>query len=508
MSSLSTLEEYQSIADELVFPKGAYIDSKFRSASNGDEFESVNPSNGKVLASITACGQEEVDHAVLKAREAFEDGRWSRMHPSERKQILIKLCKLIKRNQKELAVLESLESGKPIAEIESIDIPESIHCIQWHAEAIDKIYDQIAPSGDDAVAMIVREPIGVVACVLPWNFPIMMMAWKLAPALGAGNSLIIKPAEETSMTALCLAELATEAGVPPGVLNVVPGLGETTGKLIGLHPDIDMVSFTGSTEVGKYFLEYSAKSNLKKIVLECGGKNPCVVMEDAEDLDVVAQHVTNAVFWNMGENCSSNSRLIVHNAISDDLIERILHRLRDWRTGTPLDPANRLGAIVSEKQYKQILKYIEIGKKEGAEIIAGGNAIELDGGYFIEPTIFKNVTPEMTIAREEIFGPVLAIITVNGDDQAVEIANDTNYGLAASVFTSNLKRAHRMARSIRAGTVTVNCFGEGDITTPFGGYKQSGFGGRDNSIHAHDQYTEMKTIWLDISDQVVNSSIE
>ena len=508
MSSLSTLEEYQSIAEDLALPKSAYINSKFKTAANGDTFDSINPANGKVLASIAACGQEEIDYAVLKAREAFEDGRWSKMHPSDRKQVLIKLCKLIKRNAKELAVMESLESGKPIAEIETIDIPETIHCIQWHAEAIDKIYDQVAPSGDDAVAMIVREPVGVVGCVLPWNFPLMMVAWKLAPALGAGNSLIIKPAEETSMTALRLAELATEAGVPSGVLNVITGLGETTGKAIGLHPDIDMVSFTGSTEVGKYFLEYSAQSNMKKIVLECGGKNPCVVMDDAEDLDVVAQHVTNAVFWNMGENCSSNSRLIVHQDIADQLIEKVLFRLKDWRTGTPLDPSNRLGAIVSERQYKQILKYIEIGKKEGGELIAGGKAIELDGGYFIEPTIFRNVTPEMTIAREEIFGPVLAIITVSDENQALQVANDTTYGLAASVFTSNLKRAHRMARAVKAGTVTVNCFGEGDITTPFGGYKQSGFGGRDNSIHAHDQYTEMKTIWIDVSDQSISDSID
>ncbi len=323
----------------------------------------------------------------------------------------------------------------------------------------------------------------------------MMVAWKLAPALAAGNSLIIKPAEETSMTALRLAELATAAGVPTGVINVVTGLGETAGQAIGLHPDIDMVSFTGSTEVGKYFLQYSAQSNLKKIVLECGGKNPCVV----------AQHVTHAVFWNMGENCSSNSRLIVHEAVADQLLDHVLHRLRDWRTGTPLDPANRLGAIVSKRQYEQILKYIEIAKNQGADLLAGGNAIELDGGYYIEPTIFRNVTADMTIAREEIFGPVLAVITIGDENQAVEIANDTRYGLA-SVFTSSLKRAHRMSRAIKAGTVTVNCFGEDDITTPFGGYKQSGFGGRDNSLHAHDQYTELKTIWIDVSDQTVEES--
>ncbi len=508
MSTLLTLEEYQSVAGDLTFPSGAYIDGKARAAASGSVFESLNPANGAIVGAVAHCGQTDVDHAVEKARESFEDRRWASLHPSERKEVLIRLCKLIKRNQHELAVLESLESGKPIAEIETVDIPEALHCIAWHAETADKLYDQLAPTGEDAVAMIVREPIGVVAAVLPWNFPILMMAWKIAPGLTAGNSMIIKPAEETSMTALRIAELATEAGVPKGVLNVVTGLGETTGRMIGLHHDVDMVSFTGSTEVGKCFLKYSADSNMKKVVLECGGKNPCVVMNDAENLDSVAQHVTNAVFWNMGENCSSNSRLIVDQAVSSPLMERVLHRLREWRTGDPLDPSNRLGAIVSRSQYLKILNYIEISKKEGAELIAGGNAIEIDDGFFIEPTIFIGVTPEMTIARDEVFGPVLAVIEVSGEVQAIKVANDTCYGLAASVFTSNLKRAHRMSKSIRAGTVTVNCFGEGDITTPFGGYKQSGFGGRDNSIHAHDQYTEMKTIWIDISDQNIEESID
>jgi gamma-glutamyl-gamma-aminobutyraldehyde dehydrogenase len=430
------------------------------------------------------------------------------MHPTERKKIIIQLCKLIKRNAHEIAVLESIESGKPIAEIETVDIPESIHCLEWHAEAIDKIYDQVAPAGDDAVAMIVREPIGVVGAILPWNFPMLMIAWKLGPALASGNSVIIKPAEQTSMTALRVAELASEAGVPDGVFSVVTGMGETAGQALGRHMDIDMVSFTGSTEVGRYFLEYSARSNLKKVVLECGGKNPCVVLKDAEHLDVVAEHVVNAVFWNMGENCSSNSRLIVHKDVKEALVERILHRARDWRTGDPLDPSNRLGAIVSKEQYNAILGYIEKGKAEGGKLILGGSAIENGDGLFIEPTIFDDIKPDMTIAREEIFGPVLSIITVGSTDEAVKVANDTNYGLAASVFTANVKQAHRVARAIKAGTVTVNCFGEGDISTPFGGYKQSGFGGRDNSIHAHDQYTEMKTIWIDLSDSETDGEID
>ena len=508
MSELKTEQEYRAIAESLRLPEGAYINGKFQSAKNAGTFTSVNPADGSELANIACCDIADVDLAVEKAREAFEDGRWSRQHPGDRKKILIQFCKLLKRNQAELVTMESLESGKPVAEVETIDFPETIHCLEWHAETADKIYDQVAPAGDDAVAMIVREPIGVVACVLPWNFPMLMMAWKIAPALAAGNSVIVKPAEETSMTALRMAELAEEAGLPRGVLQVLPGVGEVTGKAIGLHNDIDMVSFTGSTEVGRHFLKYAAESNIKRVVLECGGKNPCVVLEDAENLDIVAQHAVNAVFWNMGQNCSSNSRLIVHKDIKNGLIERILHRLREWRTGHPFDPSSRLGAIISKQQYEKILEHIAAAKEEGASLVTGGNALDMEGGYYIEPTIFDDVKRDMRIAKEEVFGPVLAIMTVASVDEAIEVANDTCFGLTASVFTGNLRRAHRLAKSIRAGTVTVNTYGEGDITTPFGGYKQSGFGGRDNSVHAHDQYTELKTIWIDVSDQETDDAID
>lgn len=508
MSSVLTRDEYRAIAGSLPLPTGALINGKSRAAKARATYETFNPATGRLLAKVAACDKADIDHAVEKAREAFEAGVWSKMHPAARKKILIAMAKLIGRNAHELAVLESLESGKPIFDIETIDIPEAVHCLEWHAETADKIYDQLAPVGNDAVAMVVREPIGVVGCVLPWNFPILMLAWKIGPALAAGNSVIVKPAELTSMSTLRIAELAHEAGLPPGVLQVITGTGEVAGREIGLHPGIDMVTFTGSTEIGRKFLEYSARSNLKKIVLECGGKNPCIVLDDAENLDVVAAHVVQAVFWNMGENCSSNSRLIVHQAVKDALIERILHRVRDWPTGDPLDPANRLGAIVSKEQFEKIVGYIKKGKAEGAGTILGGQPIANGGGYFVEPTIFDGVKPDMAIAREEIFGPVLSIITVASVDEAVAVANDTDYGLAASIFTANSGRAHRLARAIKAGTVTVNCYGEGDITTPFGGYKQSGFGGRDKSIHAHDQYTQLKTIWLDVSDSAIGRSVD
>jgi gamma-glutamyl-gamma-aminobutyraldehyde dehydrogenase len=500
MSGLLTHEEYKAIEKSLDFPTNAFINGQFQSSKSGNTFETTNPATGKVIANIAACNSEDVDHAVTKAREAFDQGHWSKLHPSERKEGLIKLSKLIKRNIHELAVMESIDSGKPIRDCETIDLPETIACLLWHAEAVDKIYDQTAPSGEDALAVIVREPIGVVGCVLPWNFPLLMMAWKIAPALAAGNSVIVKPAEQTSLTALRLAELAIDAGIPRGVLNVIPGMGPDVGEPIGLHPDVDMVSFTGSTETGRRFLRYSADSNLKKIVLECGGKNPAIVLDDAEDLDLVAEHIVNAAFWNMGENCSATSRLIVQENIKDTLLEKMLAHLRDWKTGDPLDPSNYLGSLVDSDHFKKVTSYLK-----NDNMITGG---ETEKPNYVLPTIFDNVNPDSKLAQEEIFGPILSVITVKSFDEAIAVANNTEYGLAASVFTANGKKAIRAARAIKAGTVTVNCYGEGDMSTPFGGYKQSGFGGRDNSIHAHDQYTELKTIWIDLSDRAPEESVD
>ncbi|MDB4057205.1 aldehyde dehydrogenase [Candidatus Thioglobus sp.] len=502
MSSLLSKNDYIDIAAKIQFPTNPFINGKFQKSKSGRVMESINPATGSVITNISACDDSDVNYAVKVSRDAFNSGEWANKHPSERKAVLLKLAQLIEENKTELAVLESLESGKPISECELTDLPETIVTIQWHAEAIDKMYDQISPANVDAVGLITREPLGVVGCVLPWNFPLMMLAWKIAPALAGGNSVIVKPAEQTSMTALRVAELATEAGIPPGVLNVLPGEGPDVGEPMGRHLDIDAISFTGSTEVGRLFLEFSGQSNLKKIILECGGKNPAVVLSDANNLDGVAEHIVFAALWNMGQNCTANSRLIVHKSLKDTLLEKVREKMKDWHTGDPLDPDNQLGAIISREQYDKILGYIEVAKSEGAELIEGGNAINSGEGLFIEPTFFTGVTAEMIIAKEEVFGPVFVMMTVDSDEEAIDLANDTCYGLQASLFTSSVTKAHKYGRALQAGTVSVNCYGEGDISTPFGGYKLSGFGGRDNSLMAHDQYTETKTLWIDISEDI------
>lgn len=342
MSDLLTTEEYKAIAAGLSLPTQAFVDGSFRPAASGKTFSSVNPATGEVLAEVAACDASDVDFAVATARDAFEDGRWSRLHPGARKAVLIRLAKLIKRNARELAVMESLDSGKTIYDCETVDLPETIHCLTWNAELIDKIYDQVAPASDNHIAMILREPVGVVGLVLPWNFPLLMLAWKIDPALAAGCSVIVKPAEETSLTALRVTELAMEAGVPAGVFNVLPGSGPEVGEPLGRHMDVDAISFTGSTETGRRFLRYAAESNLKEVTLEMGGKNPAVVLDDAENIDRVAAHIVNGAFWNMGENFSASSRLIVQKGIKDALLERIKAHAREWPVGEPLDPLRRV----------------------------------------------------------------------------------------------------------------------------------------------------------------------
>ena len=411
---------------------------------------------------------------------------------------MLRFADLIEANLSELAGLDAVDAGKPITDCETLDLPDVIATIRWYAESLDKVFGKIAPTGPDALALIEHEPVGVVGAVLPWNFPAAMLSWKLGPVLGAGNSLIVKPAEQASLSALRIAELASEAGLPDGVLNVVTGLGEVAGRGLGMHMGVDMVAFTGSTDVGRQFLRYAADSNLKRIVLECGGKSPQVVMADAaRDLDAVAEHLANAAFWNMGENCTCGSRVLVDETIHDDLTHALVRAASGWRVGEPMDRETRVGPLIEPEALDRVLRYVTGAVDSGASVVFGGERVlEATGGWFVQPTVLDAVTPDMAVAREEVFGPVVSILSFAGEDEAVALANDTDYGLAASVFTHDIDAARRISRGIRAGTVTVNCYGEGDITTPFGGYKQSGFGGRDKGLEALDQYTELKTTWF------------
>ena len=490
------MTDYRAIAEGLKLPSQILIDGQWRDALSGATFATIDPSTGRELAQLPACDAADVDAAVASARAAFKSGIWSDLHPTARKAVLAKLAALIEDNLIELAVMEVIDAGKPITDCLEIDVPETASCIRWHAEAQDKLYDQIAPSAPDAVGMIMRQPVGVVAAVLPWNFPLMMMAWKIGPALATGNSVIVKPAEQTSLTALRLGELAIEAGVPPGVLNVVTGLGPEVGEPLGRHMDVDALTFTGSTEVGRRFLEYAAQSNVKDVCLEMGGKSAAVVLEDARDIARIAEVQANAIFWNMGENCTANSRIIVHATRYDELVEELRKQAATWVVGDPLDPATQNGPLVSKEHFEKVAGLTQKGKDEGARLICGGEAGQ---GLSFVPTVFADVTRDMTILQEEIFGPVVAVTKAANDDEAIELANATAYGLAATLYTSDVAKAHRYARMLDAGTVGVNNYSEGEISTPFGGFKQSGFGGRDNGIHAHEQYTELKTIWFDLN---------
>jgi gamma-glutamyl-gamma-aminobutyraldehyde dehydrogenase len=483
---------------KLKFRTKAFINGKFTPSASGKTYDSINPATNQPIAKIASCEPEDINTAVKVARKTFASGVWSQMKPGDRKAVLLKFVDLLEKNAMEIALLDSIDAGKPIFDCATIDIPDAIHCIHWHAELTDKLYERTAPSGPDIVSMIVREPIGVVGMILPWNFPAQMMAWKIGPALAAGNSLVVKPAKQTSLSALRIAEIAAEAGLPDGVLNVVPGSGAVLGPTLCRHMDVDMVAFTGSTSVGRDLLRYSAESNLKRVILELGGKNPQVVLADA-DLDNVAPHAVNSAFWNMGENCSSGSRLIVHRSVKDKLIKKFIEQTKLWPIGDPLNPKNRVGPLIEPSHMQTVLNYIETGKKEGGKLVLGGNRTLLkSGGNFVELTVFDEIKNSMTIAKEEIFGPVLSVIPVDSDEEAIAVANDTNYGLAASLHTRDIAKAHRFARAIRAGVVSVNSFSEGDLTTPFGGFKESGFFGRDKSAYAQEQYTELKTVWLQL----------
>jgi gamma-glutamyl-gamma-aminobutyraldehyde dehydrogenase/4-guanidinobutyraldehyde dehydrogenase/NAD-dependent aldehyde dehydrogenase len=402
----------------------------------------------------------------------------------------------VENHAEELALLETLDMGKPISDALSVDVPAAVRTLRWYAEAVDKVYGEVAPTAEKVLATITREPLGVVAVVVPWNFPMIMTAWKIAPALAAGNSVVLKPAEQSPLSALRLAELAVESGLPAGVLNVVPGYGPVAGRALGLHNDVNGAFFTGSTEVGKLFLQYSGQSNMKRIGLECGGKSAQIILDSCSDLDKAAAAAAAAIFFNQGEMCTAGSRLVVQRNIHDAVMERLLAHTASFQPGDPLDPATSMGALVDEQHTRRVLDFIEIGRAEGAQLLTGGERVRNEsGGCFVQPSVFDGVTNDMRIAREEIFGPVLSVIAVDSVEEAVSVANDSDFGLAAAVWSDDVNVIHSVARRLKAGMVYANCYDADDITVPFGGFKQSGIG-RDKSLHALEKYTELKSTWL------------
>lgn len=486
--------EFQALASRQKPTGQAFIDGKFCDALDGEKFQTINPATGQVLAEVAHCKAADVDRAVTAARRVFVAGTWSRAEPEERKDVLLKVAQLVRDNTYELAVLESMDTGKTINDCIDEIGGEVPNFFQWYAELADKTFGKIAPTGPGALALITKEPAGVAGAVLPWNFPLVMAAWKIAPALAVGCSAVIKPAEQTPLSALRLAELMREAGVPDGVINIVPGFGETAGQAIGLHNDIDTVSFTGSSEVGRMFMRYSGDSNLKGVGLEMGGKSPFIVLEDAAITDDLIEHAAMSAFWNGGQNCTANMRQLIAAPLVEEFTGRILERVKAFKLGDPLDPETTIGSMITKDHKELVMSYINSGVSHGAKLVTGGDSSL--PGYFIEPVVFQGVTPNMSIAREEIFGPVLGIMPTQSAEEALAIASDTEYGLQATVFTKDIDKAIHMARSLPCGTVSVNGFSEGDIKTPFGGYKMSGSMSRDNGTEALDQYLNTKTIWV------------
>jgi acyl-CoA reductase-like NAD-dependent aldehyde dehydrogenase len=489
----------RTLPDSSHFPRRAFVDGEFVDAASGATFECISPVSGETLFDVAACDADDTDRAVAAARRSFDAGAWSMVAPRERKAVLLRLAELLERDSEDLALMITLDMGKPIGDAAG-EVKLAVDCFRYFAEAVDKVYGEVGPTGPSAVTLVTREPIGVVAMVVPWNYPILMPTWKLAPALATGNSVVLKPAEQSPVVALALAALISEAGVPDGVVNVLPGFGETAGQALGRHMDVDKVAFTGSSEVGKLFLRYSGESNMKGVQLECGGKSPNVIFADVPDVDLAVAQAAEGIFGNSGQVCSAGSRLLLQEGIADEVLEKLAAEASKWQPGDPLDPATRMGSMVDESQMRRVLSYIETGSGEGAELrLGGGRAREDSGGFYVEPTIFGGARNDMTIAREEIFGPVVTAIPFGSEDEALRIANDTMYGLTAGVWTRDINKAHRFARSIRSGTVCINCYDWGDLSLPFGGYKQSGIG-RDKSLHALENYTQLKTTYINVLD--------
>ena len=495
-----THDFWRSKAGSLTFRTQHFIDGAYVASFDGRTYPTINPATGETIAEVARGGAAEIDRAVAVARKAFKSGVWSRMEPRARMAVLEKFSALIEANAEEFALLDSLDMGKPVMDMINIDVPGSVTAIKFFSETIDKIEGAVTATASDALHYILRQPLGVVGLIVPWNFPLMMAAWKLGPALATGNSVVLKPAEQSPLSANLIAELFIEAGGPAGVLNVVHGLGEEAGRALALHNDVDKIGFTGSTEVGKLLMIYAGQSNMKRVSTECGGKTPQIILGDYDDLDTAVTYAVNGIYGNQGEVCNAGSRILVQKSIHDDFVERFTARTREnFVLGDPLDPATTIGPMVTASHQQRVLQYIDIGRKQGATLeFGGGTLTSAPAGAFVEPTLFTGVDNSMQIAREEIFGPVAAIIPVNGLDDAIEIANDSIYGLAASIWTRDVSKAHRFARDMEAGVIWVNCFDHGDMTQSWGGFKQTG-NGRDKCLEALTQYTQTKSVWINLA---------